>query len=36
MIHSNDDQTEHLEFIQIAINRMAGNSFVIKGWNLII
>jgi hypothetical protein len=26
------DKSKHLEFIQNAINRMANNSFIIKGW----
>ena len=25
-------KTKHLEFIQATINRMAGNSFLLKGW----
>jgi len=31
-----DDKRKHVEFIQAAIARMAGNSFVIKGWSLTI
>jgi len=27
-----DDKQKHLEFIQGVINRMAGNSFLLKGW----
>lgn len=27
---------KHLEFIQTAVNRMARNSFVIKGWTLLL
>ncbi|GEM_PF-208168 len=27
-----DSKSKHLEFIQTAINRMAGNSFLLKGW----
>jgi len=27
-----DAKIKHLEFIQAAINRMAGNSFLLKGW----
>lgn len=27
-----DNKIRHLELIQAAINRMAGNSFLIKGW----
>lgn len=27
---------KHLEFIQAAINRMAGNSFLLKGWTVTL
>jgi uncharacterized membrane protein len=27
---------KHLEFIQAAINRMAGNSFLLKGWSVTL
>ena len=27
-----EKKLKHLEFIQNAINRMASNSFIIKGW----
>ncbi|WP_146615496.1 hypothetical protein [Nonomuraea aridisoli] len=30
------DQVKHLEFIQATINRISGNSFLIKGWTLTI
>lgn len=28
----NENETEHLQLIQSIINRMAGNSFLLKGW----
>ena len=31
-----DRKLKHLEFIQTAVNRMARNSFVIKGWTLLL
>ena len=31
-----DQKLKHLEFIQNIINRMARNSFVIKGWTLLL
>lgn len=31
-----ETKMKHLEFIQGVINRMAGNSFMIKGWSLTI
>jgi hypothetical protein len=31
-----EDRIKHLEFIQSAISRMAGNSFLIKGWSITI
>lgn len=30
--HNMEAKTKHLEFIQATINRMAGNSFLLKGW----
>lgn len=30
------DKQKHLEFIQNAINRMAGNSFRLKGWTVLL
>jgi hypothetical protein len=32
----NPDTVKHLEFIQNAINRMAANSFQMKGWSITI
>ncbi|WP_395741136.1 hypothetical protein [Prosthecobacter sp.] len=29
-----EDQRKHLEFIQAVITRMAGNSFLIRGWSV--
>jgi len=31
-----DAKIKHLEFIQSAINRMAGNSFLLKGWTVTL
>ena len=31
-----EDLTKHLEFIQAIIARMAGNSFLLKGWTVTI
>ena len=31
-----EEQIKHLEFIQGVINRMAGNSFLLKGWTVTI
>ena len=31
-----DDKRQHLEFIQTAINRMAGNSFMLKTWTVLL
>lgn len=31
-----DDKRKHLEFIQNAINRMAGNSFRLKTWTVLL
>jgi hypothetical protein len=30
------DRTKHLEFLQNAISRMAGNSFLLKGWTITV
>lgn len=32
----NDNKLKHLEFIQAVINRMAGNSFYLKGWSVTL
>ena len=32
----NDDRVKHLELIQGVINRLAGNSFAMKGWAVIL
>lgn len=31
-----DSKLKHLEFIQTVINRMAGNSFLLKGWAITL
>ena len=31
-----DAKLKHLEFIQGVINRMASNSFLLKGWNVVL
>lgn len=31
-----EKKLKHLEFIQAVINRMAGNSFMIKGWSVTV
>ena len=31
-----DSKLKHLEFIQAAINRMANNSFLLKGWTVTL
>src|SRR5262245_56449149 len=31
-----DGKIKHLEFIQASINRMAGNSFLLKGWSVTL
>ena len=31
-----DDKQKHLEFIQGVINRLAGNSFLLKGWTVTL
>lgn len=35
-IHQMEAKTRHLEFIQSAINRMANNSFLLKGWSVTL
>ena len=30
------DKHKHLEFVQAAINRMAGNLFLLKGWSITL
>lgn len=30
------DESKHLEFIQSIINRMANNSFILKGWSVTL
>ena len=30
------NKLKHLEFIQAAINRMAGNLFMLKGWSVTL
>jgi len=36
MKYEQDDKQKHLEFLQLAINRMASNSFILKGWNITL
>ncbi len=36
MKYKQDDKKKHLEFIQLAINRLASNSFILKGWNITL
>ena len=36
MANMGDDKRKHLEFIQNAINRMASNSFMLKGWTVLL
>lgn len=36
MRYEQDDKKKHLEFLQLAINRMASNSFILKGWNITL
>lgn len=31
-----ENKQKHLEFIQAVINRMAGNSFLLKGWTITL
>lgn len=33
-VFSMEAKIKHLEFVQAAINRMAGNSFLLKGWSV--
>ena len=33
-MNSREDQVKHLEMIQVVINRLAGNTFLIKGWTV--
>lgn len=35
-MRSNDDIGRHLELIQAIVGRMAGNSFLLKGWSVTI
>jgi hypothetical protein len=32
----NDDQRKHLELIQTVVSRLAGNSFLIRGWSVTL
>ena|SRR3990167_1715937 len=34
--YDKEDRNKHLEFIQNAINRMASNSFILKGWSVTL
>lgn len=34
--HNMEAKTKYLEFIQATINRMAGNSFLLKGWTVTL
>jgi len=36
MRYEQDDKKKHLEFIQLTVNRMASNSFILKGWNITL
>ena len=36
MEYEQDDKRKHLEFLQLTINRMASNSFILKGWNITL
>ena len=36
MKYEQEDKQKHLEFIQLVINRMASNSFILKGWNITL
>ena len=36
MKYGQEDKKKHLEFIQLATNRMASNSFILKGWNITL
>jgi hypothetical protein len=33
---SSENKLKHLEFIQSVINRMSGNSFLLKGWSVTL
>ncbi|MDI1271586.1 MAG: hypothetical protein PSV40_21070 [Polaromonas sp.] len=33
---SSNNKHKHLEFIQVAINRMSGNLFLLKGWSITL
>lgn len=33
---ASENKLKHLEFIQTVINRMAGNSFLLKGWSVTL
>ncbi len=33
---ASDNKLKHLEFIQSVINRMSGNSFLLKGWSVTL
>lgn len=35
-VNSPPDKQKHLEFVQTAINRMAGNLFLLKGWSITL
>jgi len=34
--YDKEDRNKHLEFIQNTINRMASNSFILKGWSVTL
>ncbi len=34
--YDREDRNKHLEFIQNAVNRMASNSFILKGWSVTL
>lgn len=36
MRYTQEDRIKHLEFIQNIVNRMAANSFILKGWSVTI
>ena len=36
MRYEQDDKKKHLEFLQLALNRVASNSFILKGWNITL
>lgn len=36
MITSSEDKRKHLDYIQSAINRMASNQFVTRGWSVTV